>query len=74
MTIQTKPAGSETDEILAEMERRAFALHEFEIPVGDGIKLPRIRKKRCACCGGKASRAVFDLRGRKRRLLCEVCR
>ena len=67
-------ADTGTDEILAEMERRAFAPHEFEIPVGAGIKLPRIRKKPCACCGGRASRAVFNLRERTRRLLCEACR
>jgi hypothetical protein len=74
MSIQSESDELGSDEILAEMERRAFAPHEFEIPVGGGMKLPRIRKKRCACCGGQASRAVFDLKERKRRLLCEACR
>jgi hypothetical protein len=62
------------DEILAAMERVVFALQEFEIPVGGDIKLPRIRKKRCACCGGRASRSVYYLKQRKRRLLCGACR
>jgi hypothetical protein len=74
MSPYPQPAEAGTDEILAEMERTAFSPHEFEIPVGGGIKLPRIRKKRCACCGGRASRSVYDLKLRERRLLCGVCR
>jgi hypothetical protein len=73
MSPYPEPDSADNDEILTAMERAAFALHEFEIPVGGGLTLPRIRRKRCACCGGKASRAVFDLRERKRRLLCEAC-
>jgi hypothetical protein len=74
--MNTHPEAPEagTDEILVEMERTAFARHEFEIPVGRDMKLPRIRKKRCACCGGRASRSVYDLKRRERRLLCEACR
>jgi hypothetical protein len=74
MSTQADAAETGTDEILAEMERTAFAACELEIPLGGDIKLPRIRKKKCACCGGRASRSVYDLRRRERRLLCGACR
>jgi hypothetical protein len=73
MSRHADPDEFGTDEILAEMERVTFARHEFEMPIGGDMKLPRIRRKRCACCGGRASRSVYDLKRRERRLLCTAC-
>jgi hypothetical protein len=74
MSTRSESAETGTDEILAEMERTAFAPDEFEIPFGKGLLLQSLQRKKCARCGGRASRSVYDLKLRERRLLCEACR
>jgi hypothetical protein len=61
-----------SDEILAAMERTAFELHTFEIPVGTGLALNQIPRKRCSC-GRPASVAIRKLEGQDRVFLCERC-
>ena len=67
------PEENGTDEILEAMAATVFATHRFEIGPGD-MRCHGIPRGKCACCGGTASRSVYNLRRRERTLLCGACR
>ena len=67
------PDDNGADEILEAMAQSVFAVHQFEIGPGD-MQCYGIPNRKCACCGGPASRSVYHLKRRERTLLCGACR